>query len=153
MNIVEHGLYNIADTYFEKYRSNFLVDNKQEKRPYYFAIRDKDGIVWVIPLSSQTAAYKKKIDKDTENHGECLFYHIGAVAGVERVFLVGNMFPVTDNYLKKPYTIAGAHYIVKDKNLVKEIHKRFSKYLRLVMNGKLRPTVDILGIKKDLLHR
>ena len=151
MQIVEYGLYNIKDDYFTKYKDKFLPDNKQEKRPYYVAVRDSGGIIWMVPLSSKVPEYKAKIKKDAQKHGSCLFYHIGIIAGVERVFLVGNMFPVTESYLKKQYTISGVHYVVQDTVLIREIHKRVSRYLTLVKYQKLKPNVDILKIRNDLL--
>ena len=151
MNIIEYGLYSVKDEFFNTYRDSFLPDNKQENRPYYVAVRDSDGILWMIPLSSKIAEYKAKIQKDVERRGSCIFYHTGIIAGIERVFLIGNMFPITEKYLKKPYTISGVHYVVRNKILNAEIHKRMAKYLALVSHGKLTPNVDIMQIRDDLL--
>ncbi|MEG2039240.1 MAG: hypothetical protein RRZ73_05890 [Oscillospiraceae bacterium] len=151
MQIVQYGLYNVQDEYFETFKSDFLPDNKQENRPYYVTYIDNDNIIWLIPLSSQVESYKIKIEKNMKKHGKCLFYHIGIVAGKERVFLIGNMFPVTDKYIKKEYTLIGKHYVVGNKSLIKELHSKATKYLRLVADGKLKPNVDILSIKQALL--
>ncbi len=153
MKIIENGLYNIKQQYFTDFHSEFMVDNKSENRPFYFTFKDNQGLFWLIPLSTQTKSYKKKIKKDEIKHGNCLFYHIGKIAGVERVFLIGNMFPVTPNYIKKPYTISNTHYIVADSNLIKDITKKAKKYLALVENGKLKPNLDIMHIKSLLSHQ
>lgn len=151
MEIIEYGLYNIYDKYFSDFKNDFLVDNKCENRPNYYTFKDKDNIIWFIPLSTQTQSYKAKINKDIEKHGNCLFYHIGIIAGIERVFLIGNMFPVTAKYIKKEYTINNKHYIVENKDLIKQINKKATKYLLLVQQKKLQPKVDILKIKNVLL--
>lgn len=154
MDIHQYGLYNIVDSYFDDYRSLYLPDNKQEKRPYYCAFYDRDGVLWFIPLSSQIENYKTKIERDEQKRGKggCLFYHIGLIAGKQSAFLIGNMFPVSARYVKKPFTISGVPYIVKNQKLIREIHARASKYIRLVADGKLKPNVDILSIKSRLLN-
>lgn len=150
MNIIENGLYTVCDKYFEDFKSEWFCSNKSENRPYFVSFVDKNNIIWLIPLSSQIANYKKKIEEDERKHKICLFYHIGKIMGEERVFLIGNMFPVTDEYIKKPYTFSGIHYVIKNGYLVKELKKRARKYLVLAEQGKLNPNVDILSIRKKL---
>ncbi len=151
MNIVNYGLYTVKDEYFNTYKSKYFSDNKSENRPYYLSFTDRDGIIWLIPVSTQIISYGKKIADDVNRHGMCIFYHVGKIYGADRVFQIGNMFPITANYLKKEYTYSGIHYIIGDKNLIKEISKRAKKFLALVQHGKLKPNVDIMAIKKDLL--
>lgn len=153
MDVINYGLYNIKDIYFEDFRSDYFTDNKCENRPHYCTFTDKKGIIWFIPLSTQTEAYAEKIRKDEENHGSCLFYHIGKINGVNRVFLIGNMFPVTADYIKKPYTIGNTHYVVGNKELIKQIHKKAVRYLTLVEYKKLKPKVDIMKIKAELYKK
>jgi hypothetical protein len=151
MDIVTYGLYSVSDTYFSDYTSEWFCDNKSENRPYFISFIDKQGVIWLIPLSSQVQSYKNKIECDEQKYGNCLYYHIGKIYGSERAFLIGNMFPVSENYIKKPYTYSGEHYIVKDEQLIKEIKKRATKFLLLVEQGKLKPHVNILSIRNDLL--
>lgn len=47
------GLYIISDQYFLDFPNERYMDNKKESRPHYYAIRDNDGIFWMIPLSSK----------------------------------------------------------------------------------------------------
>lgn len=153
MEIVEFGLYNVKDEYFKTFQNNFLVDNKSENRPYYCSLKDNDGTIWFIPLSTQTNSYKIKIENDIKKHKKCLFYHIGTISGIERVFLIGNMFPVTEKYIKKPFTINNVHYVVSNGKLIKEIQTRAKRYLSLVKYNKLKPSVDIMKIKQTLLQQ
>ena len=150
MNIIDCGLYKLKDSYFEKFSSKFLIQNKSEKRPFYCAIRSADGIIWFIPLSTQVKSYKLIIEEDKEKYGNCLYYHIGRIAGRERVFLIGNMIPVKIEYIRSAFTIKGVPYIVKDKALIKAIMTKAKRYLSLVKAGKLRPNLDILKIQSKL---
>lgn len=150
VDIINYALYNIKDIYFEEFRSKYFSDNKCENRPYYCAFTDKKGIIWFIPLSTQIESYADKIKKDEAKYGNCLFYHIGKINNINRVFLIGNMFPVTANYIKKPYTIGNTHYIVGNKELIKQIHKKAIRYLALVEHNKLDPQIDIMKIRAEL---
>ncbi len=151
MKITHCGLYNVSDEYFAKFKCEFFTENKEEMRPYYLALTDLDGIIWLIPLSSQANSYRQKIEKDELKYGECLFYHIGKIADKERVFLIGQIIPITPKYIKKEFTISSLHYVVRDEKLVKSIRKKANKYLRFVVDGRLRPTINIYKFKEVLL--
>lgn len=143
----------MKDTYFATYRDAYLMDNKQENRPYYYLYEDIDGIQWMIPLSSQVENYSRKIREISSKRKDntCIYYHIIKIAGKQRVALIGNMFPTTDDFIKSPFTISGQHYIVKNRQIISEINKRASKYLALVKHGKIIPHVDIMKIRDSLL--
>lgn len=153
MVVIQYGLYNILDKYFEDFKNDFFEDNKTENRPHYLSFKDKDDIIWFVPISSQVEKYKKKIERDEEKYGKdkCIFYYICKIAGSESVFLIGNMFPVTEKYIKKPYTLSNVHYIVKNKFDINNINKRINKYLILVEMGKIKSKIDIMKIKDNLL--
>lgn len=150
MNVSLYGLCIISDTYFEDYPSIRHMSNKHEKRPYYLAVKQDDGIVWVVPISSQAEKYKAKIEADEKKYGTCIFYHVTRLKGKENAFLVGNVIPVTECYIKKPFTVNGSPFVVQDKNDIKIIKSKLSRYLALVRNGKLKPAVDILDIECSL---
>lgn len=154
-DLVVHGLYSVKDKYFEDFKKPYWVDNKNEKRPYYFLFQDKDGIFWMIPMSSQVENYKNKIQREEAKRGKgnCIYYHLGIVASIERVFLIGDMFPVDESYVKAPYTIGPYHYISKNKKLNAEIYTKAMKYLRLIEQGVMKSRNDILGIKRVLVNR
>lgn len=63
------GLYIISDQYFLDFPNERYMDNKKESRPHYYAIRDNDGIFWMIPLSSKVEKYRVKIEKTEKVHG------------------------------------------------------------------------------------
>ena len=154
-SMVLHGLYIIKDSYFSEFRNPYWMDNKNEHRPYYYLIKDSDGIDWVIPLSSQVDNYKKKIEQIESNRGagNCIYYHIGEIASIERVFLIGDMFPVEEKYIKAPFTIGRVHYIVQNDSLNRVIYSKAMRYLNLVKSGKMHSRNNIMGIKKVILNR
>ena len=150
MELVQYGFYKIKDQYFSDFPSDRHMYNKSENRPYYLAIKEADGIVWLLPISSKVEKYRSKISKDESIFGECITAHIIKFMSEERAVLIGNMIPVTEKYIKGEFTISENHYVVQDQNAIKAIKKRASRYLSLVKAGKLHPAVDILKIEKEL---
>lgn len=153
MQLVPYGFYKIKDSYFVDFPSDRHMQNKAEKRPYYLAIKGKDGIIWMLPISSKVDKYKAKIASDEKRFGECLTCHIITYMQEERAVLIGNMIPVSEEYIKGEFTIREKHYVVQDKSSIKAIQKRCSRYLSFVRRGILRPYVDILSIEQNLLNR
>ena len=153
MTIAENGLCKISDKYFSDFSSPRHMFNKHENRPYYLAIKRQNGIYWLIPLSSQVEKYRAKIQADEKTHGESIFYHIAQVKGKESVFLIGNVIPVTEEYIIGPFTVAGIPYVLANKEEIKAIRSKLSRYLAMVRNGKLHPSVDILEIERKLLSQ
>ena len=152
MQIKENGLCIIADRYFSDFPSIRHMSNNHENRPYYLVIRGQGNIFWMVPLSSNVEKYRKKIESDEEKYGNCLYYYIARVKDTDSVFLVGNTIPVTEEYIKKPFTINGVPFVIEDKQDVKTITSKLRRYLAMVRNGKMKPAVDILGIEKKLLN-
>ncbi|WP_373163424.1 type III toxin-antitoxin system CptIN family toxin [Agathobaculum sp. Marseille-P7918] len=148
--MVQFGLYSIKDQFFQDFKSPYFPYNKFENRPYFCSVKDSSGIWWMIPLSTQVDTYQKKIQADEKKYGMCLYYHIGLIAGYKRVFLIGSMFPITEKYIKKEYTMAGTHYVVKNAKLIKEVQKRAKKYLSLVEHSKMKPSIDVIKIRNAL---
>lgn len=155
MRLVPYGFYKVKDRYFTDFPSpdDRYMHNKAENRPYYLAIQDANGIIWLLPLSTQIEKYKRKIEADEERYGECLKYYMLGFMGGERAVLIGNMIPVIPEYISGEFTIAKEHYIVKNEKAIKAIQKRVRKYLALVRRGKLKPYVDILATEEKLLER
>lgn len=148
------GLYIVKDEFFSKYPNKFFLDNKHEHRPHYYAIMDSDGILWMIPLSSKVEKYRSKIEAEEVRHGvgKCLYYFIAPVSGRDSAFLIGNMFPVTLEYVRRPYEINGQPYIIQNEKIQRRIHEKAMKYLNLVNRGVLKSPMDILTMKKQLLE-
>jgi len=149
MNV--NGLYKINAKYFVDFPSEHWMENKSG-RPHYFCIADTDGIIWMIPLSTQTANYKEKIKREElkRGAGNCIYYHVGIISGKERVFLISDMFPVTGDYIIGAYVISGTPYIVKDKKIISSVHSKAMRYLKLIESGVMRNRNAIMEIKQKL---
>lgn len=153
-NLVLHGLYKVNGQYFVDFKNPYWVDNKNEKRPYYYLFKDSGGVDWMIPLSTQVENYRKKIANIETAHGagKCIYYHIAPIAGIDRVFLIGDMFPISSKYVKEPFTIKSVPYVLKDSNVNKVIRSKAMKFIKLVSTGKIRSRNNILAIKKKLIQ-
>lgn len=151
--IAQHGLCIVRDQYFADFPNAMHMDNKNESRPYYLAIRTDGNIVWMIPLSSKVDKYQAKMDRYEAAGRECLTCHIASMKKGTRAFLIGNAIPVTADYIKKPFTIAGVPYVMQNNKEVSEIDRKLKKYLALVRQGKMKTNVDILGIEASLMSR
>jgi hypothetical protein len=153
MNIVQYGLYFISDDFFMDFAGAGLKDNKKEKRPHYFCMRDqKTGLFWVIPLTSSED--KIELMKQKFTQGKYDLFHPSFVGGKPGVLLIQDAFPVTEAYFAQEYTVADIHYVYKDQSVIDEIHRKFTKILALKRRGvKLTPTdPDIFAIERRLLN-
>lgn len=151
MNIVEHGLYLIKDEFFQAFPSKTWMWNKKEQRPHYYAVNIK-GLLWMIPMSTKADKYKAKIQKVESKYGpgNCVYYHLGVIAGTVRAFIVSGAFPVTRDYVLKTYDVRNQPYIVQDTRLNRALRSKLVRYIRLLEQGKLRDQNGVLGIRGQL---
>lgn len=149
MDVKENGLYILSDSYFQRYDTGRMMDNKSENRPHFFALQI-DGILWMIPISSKVEKYRAAIARSEAAGKKPLFYHLGTIAGRECAFLIGDIIPVTPPYVLRPYTVSGTPYIIRDERLLRQLKSKAKRYLTLVQQRKIRPYVDILGIRRKL---
>ena len=153
--LIENGLYKVQDRYFVEFSNKYLIQNKCENRPFYYLLKDHDGIDWAIPLSSQVENYKKKIAREEQKRGEgnCIYYHIGEIASRERVFLISEMIPIDESYIKEPFLIDRPHYISRNQNQNRKVRSKAMRYLQLLKSGRLSDTAGRIMIRDKLLER
>lgn len=133
----------------------YLKGNKGENRPHYYCFQDTDdGIYWMIPLSSQIEKYKKIMQK-RENAGKtCDILHIVKLGNKrESVFLIQDMFPITEKYVEREYTIGGNHFMLTSEHVVKEVERKARKVMGMLKHGvKFTPTQpDVIVMLEKLL--
>lgn len=152
----EKGFYIISDDFFKDFPDPFLKGNKDENRPHYYAISDeKTDIYWVIPMSSRVEKYKKIITYRESKGKPCDILHIAKLDnGKKSVFLIQDIFPVSDKYILRKYTINGNHLRITSENLAKIIEKKAKKTLALIKKGvKFSNTQpDVISIEHKLLQ-
>ena len=147
------GLYIIDDRYFSDYPNEKHMWNKEESRPHYYAIQDRDGIYWMIPMSTKVEKYRAKIRQTESVHGKgsCFMFHVAPIHGQERAILICDMLPVSKRYILRPYTIGGLPYIVKNENIKKAISTKAKRYLSMVKRGQIKSPLNIMQTKEKIL--
>lgn len=144
MKIKEGYFYFIKDEFFDVVNDMELMKNKESgsKRPCYycFKITELPEFIWFVPVSTKVEKYKRiylnKLKKQAKL-GKNLAVDtmiFGNVANVESVFLVQNMFPVTEKYIESQY-VKNNIKIRLSRKLKKEIVFKANKVLILYRNG------------------
>lgn len=155
--MIETGLYIVKEKIFTDMNESFLKFNKEENRPHYYCFQDKKtGLFWLIPLSKKIDKYRKIIQSKEAKGKPCDILHILKLDnGKESVFLIQDMFPITENYIEREYTINGNHLRVTSEHAAKTINRKAKKVLSLLKRGiKFTPTQpDVMKIEKNLLAK
>ncbi len=114
------------------------------------------GIYWMIPLSSRIDKFRKIIEKKEQSEKPCDILHIVKLDDSrESVFLIQDMFPITEEYIEREYTIAGNHLMLTSEHTTKVIEQKARKVLGMLKRGvKFMPTQpDLLSILEKLKHK
>ena len=134
----------------------YLKGNKEANRPHYYCFKEETiGLFWMIPLSSKIDKYIKIINKKIANGKPCDILHIMKLDNnKESVFLIQDMFPITENYIERTYTIANNHLTVTSEHSALEIEKKAKKVMNMLKKGiKFTPTQpDVNKIINKLMN-
>ena len=148
------GFYIIKDKFFEDMAEPYLKGNKAGNRPHYYCFEDANtGIYWMIPLSSQIDKYKRIVEKKEKTGKPCDIIHIVKLDDSRQsAFLIQDMFPITDEYIEREYTIAGNHLMLTSEHTAKEIEQKAKKVMGMLKRGvKFTPTQpNVLAILESL---
>ena len=123
------GFYIIKEQFFEDMNEPYLKGNKKENRPHYYCFEDENtGIYWMIPLSSKIEKYRKIMEKREAKGKTCDILHILRLDDKrESVFLIQDMFPITEQYIEREYKIANNHLMLTSEQNVKVIERKAKK--------------------------
>ena len=150
----ETVFYVIKDKFFEDMPDPYLKGNKSESRPHYYCFEDTStGIYWMIPLSSQIDKYKRIMEKKEKAGKPCDIIHIVKLDdNRQSAFLMQDMFPITDKYIEREYTIAGNNLMLTSEHTVKVIEQKAKKVLGMLKHGvKFTPTQpNVIAILEKL---
>ena len=126
-------------------------------RPHYYCFEDTNtGIYWMIPLSSRVEKYRRIVEKKEKSGRSCDILHIvKSDDSRESVFLIQDMFPITEKYIEREYTIAGNHLMLTSEHTAKVIKQKARKVLGMLKRGmKFMPTQsDVLSILEKLKQK
>ena len=72
----------------------------------------------------------------------------------QSAFLIQDMFPITDEYIEREYTIAGNHLMLTSEHTAKEIEQKAKKVMGMLKRGvKFTPTQpNVIAILEKLKH-
>ena len=150
----ECGFYIISDKFFDDFPDPNLKGNKEENRPHYYAFYDDvSKLYWMIPMSSRIEKYRAIIEARKRNNKPCDILHIAKLDNnKEGVFLIQDIFPVSEEFVEREYTIADNHLRVTSEHLAETISQKAKNVIMLIRKGvKLNPTQpDVLKIEKTL---
>ncbi len=150
------GFYILKDSFFELMADPYLKNNKDGNRPFYYCVKgEKEGknIYWMIPLSSRIEKYQRIIAQKIANRRPCDGLHIAKLPnGKKSVFLIQDIFPVSDSYIERAYTLGGNPLVMPYEDEITEIERKARKVLALIKRGiALTPTApNVLLIYEKL---
>lgn len=153
--------YFLSDQYFADFpdpklmQNREIVDGVSHDRPCYCAFEDAaTGLYWMVPFSSRVAKFRKIYQQKLHRRGVCDTIAFGAVLGYEKAFLLQNMCPVTDAYVKNTYTDAATGTPVRLNGAFRtRLIQRARKVLALQRSGVRLIFPDVLKIERALLDR
>lgn len=153
--------YYISDQYFADFPDNKLMRNKEcvggqmHDRPCFYAFLDeKTGLYWMIPFSSQLKKYQNYYNSKIQKYGKCDTITFGDVLGYKKAFLIQNMCPVTEKYIKNEYIDRKLLLPVRiNGKFEAELISKAKKVLALERKGIHLIFPDVLKIEKELLNK
>lgn len=155
---IENGrFYFISNEFIKKYGIKYkLMENKETgtKRPCYFCFKDKTNknIIWFFPISKQYEKYKSIYKKKKQKiHREPLNFVFGIVKDENAVFLIQNMFPITQEYIEEKYQVRNNDVTIS-MPLQKEIIEKAERILKLEAKGIHVAFSNLIDFKKELLN-
>lgn len=158
--MIQGTFYFIDDRFYSDFPDSKLMHNKQSEegkdhdRPCFFAFEDdKTGLFWMIPFSSKIDKFKELHRKKVEKYGKCDTILFGDVLGHEKAFLIQNMFPVTNNYIKHQYVDRGGVVVKVDGAFEADLIKTAKEVLIKVRKGVNLIFTDVSAIEEKLLKK
>ena len=151
---VSNGFCFLHDQYFIDFPDRNLMrgHGAGHGRPCFFWMRDRQypDILWLIPISTKVEKYRAIMQNKIERNGECYTIVIGKAAGKHSAFLIQNMCPVTEQYIKNQYILNGKPVRIPS-DLAKTIRRSAQGAMRIYQTDKRIIFPDIDTIKAALI--
>ena len=100
--------------------------------------------------------YRRIMEKKVKAGKPCDILHIVKLDDSrESAFLIQDMFPITEEYIEREYTIAGNHLMLTSEHTAREIEQKARKVIGMLKRGiKFTPTQpDVMAILNKLRER
>jgi len=148
----------LADQYYKDFPDEYLMHNKEavdgvlRDRPCFFVFRDSEipEISWLVPISSNHTKYKALYDKKVERYKRCNTIRFGEVLGKQAAFLIQNMCPVTENYIREVYVDKNGVAIQIDGRISQDVITNAREVLAISKRGAKIVFPDVNAIHKAL---
>lgn len=151
--------YFLTDDYFRKFNDGYLMQNKESiggkehGRPCFYVFKfDNSEIFWMIPISSNVKKYLSIYEKKVLKYGICDTIVFGKIFGYDKVFLIQNMCPTTEEYIKEEYFNSDNVPILMTDNFNIQITMKAQKILNMQRNGIKVIIPDVLSIERRLIE-
>lgn len=155
--VIEDGkFYFIKDEFFGLFKDYKLMKNKEggTRRPCYFCFRDRidKEIIWFVPISTKYEKYKRIYENKKVKNGNRPVYNFvfGNVLGKDAVFLIQNIFPTVEKYVKEKYVTSNVDVEISS-DMRDRIIRISYRVLRLAQEGIHIPFYDVIEMKEFLL--
>lgn len=149
--------YFIKDQYFIDFPDPYLMQNKgpSHDRPCFYAFKDNaTNLYWMIPFSSQVEKFRTIYQKKMARYGRCDTIDFGYVLGHEKAFLIQNMCPITQEYMKEEYIDSNSNIPVRVSGAFEDrLSQKARRVLALQRRGSKLIYPDVLSIEKSLLMK
>ena len=144
----------VSDQYYDDFQDKYLMQNKEvivgamHDRPCFFAFSDNmmPEILWLVPISSNYEKYKRLYDKKVLRYGKCNTIRFGDVLGKHAAFLIQNMCPVTERYIREIYVDKNGVPIQIDGRIVNDVIANAREVLAITKRGAKVVFPDISAI-------
>ena len=151
--------YFLSDQYFLDFTDPYLMTNHEtlsgvsHDRPCFYAFKDNSTQLFrMIPFSSQITKYEGYYNNKVLKYGSCDTIVFGDILGRKKAFLIQNMCPITEKYMKNEYIDSKTATPVRiEGTFEKELIEKAKKVLALQRKGIKLIFPDVLKIERQLL--
>lgn len=94
---------------------------------------NRHKIITESPISSRIDKYKGIVEKKAKAGKPCDIIHIVKLDDSrESAFLIQDMFPITEEYIEREYTIGGNHLMLTSEHTANEIEQKARKVIGML---------------------
>ena len=146
--------YFLTSQYFEDFPNSNAMKNKdaERNRPCFCAFKEND-LYWMIPISSQIKKFESVYSNKIKKFNKCDTIAFADLLGNKKAFLIQNMCPVTDQYIRNEYLDKHSNPVRICERREKTIISQAKKVLNLHRRGTTLIFGDILKIEEELRSR
>lgn len=134
--MIQGHFYYLDEQYYNDFndpniqRNHETINGITHDKPCFCAIEGDNGIFWLIPISSKIDKYHKLADAKIQKHHKCDTILFGNVLGHEKAFLIQNMIPATEKYIKNEYLDQGSQCVRVDNIFQNELIRTAKKFYK-----------------------